>query len=240
MWKTGIIFSLAASGLLAASLLAAPRDEPVERISAAAEVLTDMQGAKDKGVPDALLRRANGIIIVPGLKRAGFVVGGEYGKGVFVARLPNGDWSSPSTVRIEGGSFGLQIGAGETDLIMLAMNDQAVKQLIQIGAKMGGDIMAAAGPLGRNLGASTTPIPASGLLAYSRARGIFAGATVNGTTLRADDRDNEDIYGHRVAQSGILTGKVKVPAAAEPLLTVLQRYSRAHPSVEPPISKSGE
>ena len=235
MWKTGIIFSLAASGLLAAS-----KDEPVERISAAAEVFTDMQGAKDKGVPDALLRRANGIIIVPGLKRAGFVVGGEYGKGVFVARLPNGDWSSPSTVRIEGGSFGLQIGAGETDLIMLAMNDQAVKQLIQIGAKIGGDIMAAAGPLGRNLGASTTPIPASGLLAYSRARGIFAGATVNGTTLRADNHDNEHIYGHRVDQSGILTGKVKAPAAAEPLLSVLKRYSRAHPGSEQPPGKSGE
>src|ERR1700733_6961196 len=153
MWKTGIIFALAASGLLAAS-----KNTPVERIGAAAEVFTEMQGTRDEGVPDALLRRANGIIIVPGLKRAGFVVGAEYGKGVFVVRLPNGDWSPPSTVRIEGGSFGLQIGAGETDLIMLAMNDDAVKQLIRIGAKMGGDIMAAAGPLGRNGESSPAPL----------------------------------------------------------------------------------
>jgi SH3 domain-containing YSC84-like protein 1 len=235
MWKSGIVLTLAASCLLAAS-----KDEPVERIKAAAEVFTEMQGTKDRGMSDALLSRANGIIIVPGLKRAGFVVGGEYGKGVFVARLPNGDWSPPSTVRIEGGSFGLQIGAGETDLIMLAMNDEAVKQLIKIGAKIGGDIMAAAGPVGRNLGASTTPIPASGLLAYSRSRGIFAGATVNGTTLRVDDDDNTGIYGHRVAQSGILAGKVKAPSAAEPLLSVLQRYYKAHPSSEPPPRKNGE
>jgi lipid-binding SYLF domain-containing protein len=232
MWKTGIVFSLAASSLLAAS-----KSEPAERISAAADVFTEMQGTKDRGVSDALLSRANGIIIIPGLKRAGFVLGAEYGKGVFVARLPNGEWSPPSTVRIEGGSFGLQIGAGETDLIMLAMNGEAVKQLIRIGAKMGGDVMAAAGPVGRNLGASTTPIPASGLVAYSRARGIFAGATVNGTTLRVDDADNEDIYGHRVAQLGILTGKVKTPAAAEPLLSVLQRYYKAHPSAAAPPRK---
>jgi lipid-binding SYLF domain-containing protein len=235
MRKTGIIIAVAASGLI----MAASKNASVERISAAADVFTEMQGAKDKGVSDALLSRANGIIIVPGLKRAGFVVGAEYGKGIFVVRLPNGEWSPPSTVRIEGGSFGLQIGAGETDLIMLAMNQDAVKQLIRIGAKFGGDVMAAAGPLGRNLGASTTPIPASGLVAYSRARGVFAGATVNGTTLRPDDADNEGIYGHRVDQSGILTGKVKAPAAAEPLRSVLESYYKSHPSSEPPPRKDG-
>jgi lipid-binding SYLF domain-containing protein len=235
MWKTGIIFSLAAAGLSAAA-----KDEPVERISAAADVFNEMQGTKDRGVPDSLLSKAYGIIIVPGLKRAGFVFGIEYGKGVFVARLPNGEWSPPSTVRIEGGSFGFQIGAGETDLIMLAMNDDAVKQLIQIGAKVGGDVMAALGPLGRNLGASTTAIPAAGLLAYSRARGIFAGASVNGTTLRVDDDDNQDIYGERVTQSGILKGSVKAPAAAEPLRSALQRYYKTHPIAESTLSKNGE
>jgi lipid-binding SYLF domain-containing protein len=225
---------MAASAIIAA----APKNEPVERIRAAADVFTEIQGAKDKGVPDALLNKANGIIIVPGLKRAGFVVGGEYGKGVFVARLPNGRWSGPSTIRIEGGSFGLQIGAGETDLIMLAMNEEAVKQLMKIGVKIGGDLMAAAGPLGREAGAATTPIPSSGLLAYSRARGIFAGATVNGTTLRSDDDDNAAVYGMRVDQSDILTGKVKAPDAAQPLLSVLQKYFRTNPSSEPPPRKN--
>jgi SH3 domain-containing YSC84-like protein 1 len=214
--------------------LAAPKNEPVERIREAARVFNEIQSAKDSAIPDALLSKANGIIIVPGLKRAGFVVGGQYGKGEFVARLPNGRWSAPSTIRIEGGSFGLQIGAGETDLIMLAMNEDAVKQLMKMGVKIGGDVMAAAGPLGREAAAATTPIPAAGLLAYSRARGIFAGATVNGSTLRSDDDDNAAIYGRKVDQDEILSGKIKSTPAAEPLLTALRRYYRSNPSDEPP------
>ena len=221
----------------ATALLAASKDEPVERIREAARVFGEIQGVKEKGIPDSLLSKANGIIIVPGLKRAGFVVGGQYGKGLFVARLPNGRWSAPSTVRIEGGSFGLQIGAGETDLVMLAMNEEAVKQLMKMGVKLGGDVMAAAGPVGREAGAATTPIPSSGLLSYSRARGVFAGATVNGSTLRSDDDDNAAIYGHRVDQSEILTGKVKPTTSAQPLLSVLRRYFRANPSSEPPPKK---
>src|SRR3954447_20197839 len=157
----------------AAALTAAEgkKNEPVERIREAARVFTEIQNIKEKAIPNQLLEKANGIIIVPGLKRAGFMVGGEYGKGEFVVRTPSG-WSAPSTVRIEGGSFGLQIGAGETDLVMLAMNKDAVTQLMKMGVKIGGDVMAAAGPIGRQAEAATTPIPSSGLLAYSRARGI--------------------------------------------------------------------
>ncbi len=235
MCPRSIFVILAASGLIAAT-----KNEPVERIREAARVFNEIQGVKEKGIPDALLSKANGIIIVPGLKRAGFVVGGQYGKGVFVARLPNGRWSAPSTIRIEGGSFGLQIGAGETDLVMLAMNEDAVKQLMKMGVKIGGDVMAAAGPIGREAQAATTPIPASGLLAYSRARGVFAGATINGSTLRSDDDDNAVIYGRRVDQSDILTGKVKPTAAAQPLLSALRRYYLANPSGEPPPKKTGE
>jgi lipid-binding SYLF domain-containing protein len=234
MWHRNLLIAVLTAGVLTAG----PKNEPVERIKEAARVFTEIQGAKDNAIPDALLNKANGIIIVPGLKRAGFVVGGQYGKGVFVARLPNGRWSAPSTVRIEGGSFGLQIGAGETDLIMLAMNEDAVKQLMKMGVKIGGDLMAAAGPLGREASAATTPIPASGLLAYSRARGIFAGATVNGSTLRSDDDDNAVIYGRKVDQSDILRGKVKPTGAAQPLLSVLRRYYRANPSSEPPPKKT--
>lgn len=236
MSRVTLPFVLAASGLLMAGAKES-KNEPAERIREAARVFTEIQSAKDKAIPDALLSKANGIIIVPGLKRAGFVVGGEYGKGVFVARLPNGRWSAPSTIRIEGGSIGFQFGAGETDLIMLAMNEDAVTQLMKTGVKIGGSLMAAAGPLGREANAATTPIPASGLLAYSRARGVFAGATINGSTLRSDDADNAVIYGRRVDQSDILTGKIKPTAAAEPLLTVLRRYYRENPSTEPPPKK---
>lgn len=232
MFNKSVCLTLAVTGILTAA-----KNEPVARIREAARVFSEIQGAGDKAVPDNLLSRANGIIIVPGLKRAGFVVGGQYGKGIFVARLPNGTWSAPSTIRVEGGSFGLQIGAGETDLIMLAMNDQAIVQLEKMGVKIGGDVMAAAGPVGREASAATTPIPSAGLLAYSRARGVFAGATVNGTTLRSDDDDNAAIYGRRVDQSDILSGKVKATPAAQPLLTVLRRYYRANPSKEPAPKK---
>ncbi len=231
------ILLLAAQLGTAAASSSSKKSEPVDRIREAARVFNEIQSAKDKGIPDALLSKANGIIIVPGLKRAGFVVGAEYGKGVFVARLPNGRWSAPSTVRIEGGSIGFQIGAGETDLIMLAMNEDAVRQLMQTGVKIGGSLMAAAGPVGREANAATTPIPASGLLAYSRARGVFAGATINGSTLRSDDSDNAVIYGRRVDQSDILSGKIKPTAAAAPLLNALSRYYRANPSTEPPPKK---
>jgi lipid-binding SYLF domain-containing protein len=117
---------------------------------------------------------------------------------------------------------------------MLAMNEDAVKQLMKMGVKIGGDVMAAAGPVGREAAAATTPIPASGLLAYSRSRGVFAGATLDGSTLRSDDDDNAAIYGRKVDQSDILSGKVKPTAAAQPLLSELHRYYRANPASEPP------
>lgn len=236
MWFRTLLLILAGASLAAA----AAKNEPVERIREAARVFTEIQGAKDKNIPDTFLSKANGIIIVPGLKRAGFVVGGQYGKGVFVVRLPNGRWSAPSTIRIEGGSFGAQIGAGETDLIMLAMNEDAVKQLMKMGVKIGADVMAAAGPIGREAAAATTPIPASGLLAYSRSRGVFAGATINGSTLRSDDDDNAAIYGRKVDQSDILSGKIKPTPAAQPLLSVLRRYYRANPSTKPPPKRPPE
>lgn len=204
----------------------AKKNQQAERIRDAAQVFQEIQGAPDKGIPARFLQSANGIIIVPGLKRLGFVFGGEYGKGVFVARLPSGKWSAPSMVRVEGGSFGLQLGAGETDLIMLAMNKDAMNQLKRSGVKIGGDVMAAAGPVGRQAEAATTPIPASGLLAYSRARGVFGGITLKGSTMRSDNDDNAKIYGRSVDQSDILEGKVAPTAAAQPLLKALRQFAR--------------
>jgi lipid-binding SYLF domain-containing protein len=213
-------------------MLCAKEAAPTDRIHEAARVFHEIQAAKDKGIPNKLLEKANGIIIVPGLKRAGFVVGGEYGKGVFVVRTATA-WSAPSTIRVEGGSIGIQIGAGETDLILLAMNQDAVTQLMKTGVKIGGDIMGAAGPIGRQAEADTTAISAGGLLSYSRARGVFGGIDLKGTTLRSDDGDNEKIYGRRVEQSDILDGKIPPTPAAQPLLAELRRYFRANPQTEP-------
>jgi lipid-binding SYLF domain-containing protein len=202
----------------------ADRARVVKRIRESARVFEENR--KDsKGMPDRVIEKAAGIIVVPRLKRAGFVVKAEFGKGVFVARTEHG-WTAPCMIRIEGGGVGLLAGVGETDLVLLAMNDETVKQLMQSGAKIGVDVMAAVGPVGRSSEADTTPIPASGLLSYSHARGVFAGVSVGGTTLRSDDDDNTLLYGRRVDESEILAGKVDPTADAEPLLSVLRPYAK--------------
>ena len=200
------------------------RARVVRRIRDSAEVFEENR--KDSnGMPDRLIERAAGLIIVPGLKRAGFVVGAEFGKGVFVARTAEG-WTAPCMVRIEGGGLGLLIGVGETDLVLIAMNEEAVKELSHSGAKLGIDVMVAAGPVGRNSEADTTLIPASGLLSYSHARGVFAGVSLGGTTLRSDDDDNTLRYGRRVDESEVLSGHVDPTADSEPLVNVLRPYTK--------------
>jgi len=228
--RKGIAMLLPALAI-SAVMVSAKEAEHVARLNEAAKVFSEIQGAKDRGIPDKLLDKANGVIIVPGLKRAGFVIGGEFGKGVFLVRTASG-WSAPSTIRVEGGSIGLQIGAGETDLIMLAMDKGAVEQLMKTGVKIGGDVMAAAGPVGRASEAATTPIPEGGLLSYSRAKGAFAGIELKGTTLRSDDKDNAKLYGREITQEEILSGKVAAPPAAAKLMSTLRRYFRSNPQSE--------
>jgi len=220
MTRLTVLLIVASQTLLLSS--DADRARAVKRIRESAQVFEENR--KDsEGMPDRVIEKAAGIIIVPGLKRAGFVVEAEFGKGVFVARTRDG-WTAPCMIRIEGGGVGFLAGVGETDLILVAMNDEAVKQLMHSGAKIGIDVMAAAGPVGRESEADTTPIPASGLLSYSRARGVFAGVAVDGTTLRSDDDANTLIYGRRVDESDILSGKVDPTADAEPLSNALLPY----------------
>lgn len=225
-------FSIALLG--AAALVAAPKNEPVERISEAAKVFQEIQGAADKGVPQDILDKAKCIAIVPGLKKAGFVVGGEYGKGELVCRTSRG-LSGPSTIRVEGGSFGLQIGGGETDLILVVMNDEGVHSLMKSDFKIGGAADAMAGPVGRSAEADTDALMRAKMLSYSRSRGAFAGLTLKGTTLRQDKDDNRAIYGKDVEQEDIIMGKVSPPAAAQPLLSTLRKYFRANPPDAKPL-----
>ena len=220
MKKLAILMIFASQALLLSS--DADRAKVVTRIRESARVLEENR--KDpKGISDRVIEKAAGIIIVPRLKRAGFVVAAQFGKGVFVARTDNG-WTAPCMIRIEGAGIGFLAGIGETDLVLLAMNEEAVHQLMESGVKIGVDVMLAAGPVGRSSEADTTPVPSSGLLSYSRARGVFAGVAVGGTTLRSDDDDNSLLYGKRVDESDILSGKVDPPADAEPLLSILRRY----------------
>lgn len=220
MKKLTMFLIFASQALLMSS--DADRARVVRRLRDSAQVFEENR-KESNGMPDSMIEKASGVIIVPRLKRAGFVVGAEFGKGVFVARTEDG-WSAPCMIRIEGGGVGFLAGVGETDLVLLAMNEEAVKELMQSGAKIGVDVMAAAGPVGRNSEADTTPIPASGLLSYSHARGVFAGVSLGGTTLRSDDDDNTLLYGRRVDESDVLSGKVDPTTEAEPLLRSLRRY----------------
>jgi SH3 domain-containing YSC84-like protein 1 len=195
-----------------------------KRFREAGLVFDEIMGAPDKGIPQDLLSRATCVAVVPDLKRAGFIVGAKYGKGVLTCRTPNG-WSALSTIRIEGGNIGLQIGAGETDLILLVMNERGKSKLLEDKFTVGGDASVMAGPVGRSAQAATDAQLHAEILAYSRARGLFGGITLEGATLRPDTDDNHDIYGPTARQSEIVNGKFPVPAAARPLIDELNRYS---------------
>ncbi len=197
-----------------------------KRITEAATVFNEIMGVADKAIPKEILERSQCIGIVPGLKRAGFIIGGKYGKGVLVCREASG-WSAPATIRIEGGSVGFQIGAGETDLVFVVQNRSGQDKLMEDKFTIGGDASAMAGPVGRSAEAQTDAMMHAEILSYSRARGVFAGIALVGSTLRPDKDDNTAIYGHPITQREILTGNVKHPAIAHDLYAALNRYAPA-------------
>jgi lipid-binding SYLF domain-containing protein len=189
-------------------------------------VLREILGAGDISIPEDLLRRAQCVGIVPNLKRAGFIVGAKYGKGVVTCRTEGGrGWSAPSTVRIEGGSLGLQIGAGETDVVFIVMNESGMNQLMKDKFTVGGDASAMAGPVGRSAQAGTDAAMRAEILSYSRSRGVFAGVSLEGATMRPDRDDNQLIYGRPVTQREILHGSVQAPASADKIYSELNRYA---------------
>lgn len=200
--------------------------EPQKRIRESASVLSDIMTAKDRGIPQDLLQKAQCVGVVPGLKRAGLVVGGEYGKGVLVCRAagPSG-WSAPSMIRITGGSVGLQIGAGETDLVFLVMNQRGMEKLMKDKFTFGADASAMAGPVGRSSAANTDATMHAEILSYSRARGVFAGISLDGATLRPDREENRALYARPIMQQEILTGQVTPPESAHFLYAELNRYA---------------
>jgi SH3 domain-containing YSC84-like protein 1 len=205
---------------------AASANESERRIRESTAVLREILEAKDKGVPEDLLEMAQCVGVVPNLKRAGFIIGAKYGKGIGVCRESNGrGWSAPSTIRIEGGSIGLQIGAGETDVVFIVMNKRGMDKLMEDKFTIGADVSAMAGPVGRSAEARTDAMLHAEILSYSRSRGVFAGVSLEGATLRPDNEDNRKLYGGEVSQLEILTGKVSPPPAAEELYAVLNQYA---------------
>src|SRR5258706_6262312 len=201
------------------------KDEATKRIRESATVLSEIMNAGDKGIPDDLLDKAKCVGVIPNLKRAGFIVGAKYGKGIVTCRLPSGRWSAPSTVRIEGGSIGLQIGAGETDVVLIVQNERGMEKLMKDKFTIGADASAMAGPVGRSAEAQTDALMHAEILGYSRSRGVFAGVALEGATLRPDNDDNRKLYGREVKQEEVLHGKVPPPPSAQPLYDLLNRYA---------------
>lgn len=211
--------------MLAFAGLAYAQDE-VKRLGEAKTVFEEIMASGDKGIPRDLLEKAHCLVIVPSAKRAGFIVGGQYGVGVATCRQSGGaGWTGPSTVKVEGGSFGLQIGGGETDLVMMVMNESGANKLMKSEFTLGGEGAVMAGPVGRSASAETDAYLRAEILSYSRSRGLFAGVALKGSTLRPDNEDNKDLYGKEVKHEDILRGKVPAPAAAAAFLQTVSKYS---------------
>jgi lipid-binding SYLF domain-containing protein len=196
-----------------------------ERLQNAADTLHEIFGAPDKGIPEELLSKAKCVIVIPGMKKAGFVIGGRYGRGFSTCRLSNNSmaWSAPAPVFLGGGSWGAQIGAEGVDVVMLVMDDKGVQHLLSSKFKVGVDASAAAGPVGRSASADTNWKLNSEILTYSRAKGLFAGIELNGAEVKQDEDTTKALYGKDVSFRQILAGQVRPPAEARPFLAEVHR-----------------
>jgi SH3 domain-containing YSC84-like protein 1 len=202
-----------------------------ERLNESAVVLKEILGMPE-GIPKDLLNKAVCVVVYPSVKKAAFIVGGSYGRGVITCRSGkefNGRWSAPAMFALEGGSFGFQIGAQATDFVLLIMNESGANSVMSSKVKLGADASATAGPVGRNASAETDVVLKAEILSYSRAKGLFAGISLAGSTLRADDGANKAVYGKELkAKEIVREGKVPTPAAASRLLAILTQASPKH------------
>jgi lipid-binding SYLF domain-containing protein len=201
-------------------------DTPDQRLRHAHASFHEMMAAPDKGIPLDLFNKSECIVIIPGVKKAAFIFGGKYGRGfVSCRRGESRRFGAPAAIRIEGGSYGLQIGGSSTDVFMLIMNETGMNRLLSDKVTIGGEAAAAAGPVGRNTSAATDVLLHAEILTWSRSRGVFAGLSLEGSTLRPDDSENHKLYGRDISNREILEGNISVPAAGRQLIVTLNRYS---------------
>lgn len=197
----------------------------VDRVQAAADVLNAIQSAPDSGIPEEVLGKAECVAVVPSMLKGGFIFGAKYGRGLASCRTPKG-WSSPAFFTIQGGSFGFQIGGQAVDLVMLIMNKDGMQHLLSSQFALGADASVAAGPVGRHAEGNTDWKMRAQVLTYSRARGIFAGVSLNGAVMKFDKNSTRDFYGHMVTSKASLTGEVEPPANANGFLTTLAKWAQ--------------
>lgn len=226
-------FTIGLSAVLLATFPAALQAEKAqERLEAATTVFEEIMSTPEKGIPQDLLDKAHCIVIVPGVKKLALGIGGKYGRGFELCRGTNRAWGAPAAVRMEGGSIGWQIGGSESDIVLLVMNEKGKNKLLESKFTLDADASAAAGPVGRTAQASTDAKMTAEILSYSRARGLFAGLSLGGATLRNDLDENKDLYGKPLTNKEILLGDVKPPSAASRLRAALTKYSRAEEGSE--------
>jgi lipid-binding SYLF domain-containing protein len=227
MRKTLLTILAVGAVVLTPLAMAEKESGATDRLDASADVLKDMMHADDKGIPQELMDRAQCVVVIPNMKKAGFIWGAKYGRGYAVCRRRGGTgWSAPAGMRIEGGSFGLQIGGSESDAVVLVNNESGMKHLLEDKFTLGGDATVAAGPVGRDASAQTDVALHAEMLSYSRSRGLFAGIALEGATLRPDKDADRELYGRDVTNREILTGNaIKAPVSAEKLERALNRES---------------
>jgi SH3 domain-containing YSC84-like protein 1 len=196
-----------------------------DRVQAAADVLNQIEGAPDSGIPREILSKAECVAVVPSMLNGGFIVGAKYGRGLASCRTPKG-WSAPAFFMTTGGSVGFQIGGQAVDLVMLIMNNDGMQHLLSSKFALGADASVAAGPVGRHAEGNTDWKMRAQVLTYSRARGVFAGVSLNGAVVKQDKDSTREFYGHMVTFKAALTGEVDPPAAANPFLTTLANWAQ--------------
>ena len=212
-----IMFVLAMMSLGTLSWAASAKEDATDRLDNATTVLHEIMGMPDKGIPEEVLEHAKCVAVIPHMVKGGFVFGAKGGKGVATCRTADG-WSAPAFITISGGSWGLQIGVEAVDVVMIIQNDKGMQRLLSSNFQVGGDASAAAGPVGRHAEAGTDWKMDTEILTYSRAKGAFAGLTLEGASIRQDNDSRRAMYGRSVTTRALLLGKVPVPVAARAFL----------------------
>jgi lipid-binding SYLF domain-containing protein len=227
MKATKYLLILTAMALIFASATWATDEDKSDidkRIDKSANVLEEVMATPDHAIPDKIIDHANCVAVIPSLVKIAVGFGGEHGKGVATCRTEHG-WSAPLPISVTGGSWGLQLGGQATDLVLVFMGDHGMEHLISDHFKVGGDVSAAAGPVGRNAAADTDIEMKDKILTYSRSRGLFAGIDLSGTVVKQDKDETRLLFGKLPPAEDILKGRVAPPAASEPLLSVLRKVT---------------
>jgi len=223
------VLALSCSPMLSAQTRTTKQTDEAARAETSANVLTEIMEAPDQGIPEALLKQAYGVAVIPHVVKGAFGIGGRYGKGLVAQRNADGGWGTPLFIEIGGGSFGFQLGVEATDVVMVFTNRTGIMPLLKGKLKIGADASATAGPVGRKAEAGTDILLKSAIYSYSRSKGLFAGIALDGAVLQLDDEANKGVYGKKSVAADLAGRKVSGPAmgVVQPFLRALHKYAPA-------------